>query len=209
MARRKGGHTGDVYIVRTDHGASSAHKGGRMYGWEARRADGSLIPGSSVYDSPTDYARKGGSGKGVALKCAFRELGFNSYSDAILKRTLESYPHDSNLRVEEGNGALHVSARTNGRGRARAGTRKRAGSVKRNFRTEGRRNPQIRTGDWFARAWWDGKDGPEHFVVARTLAGLQKRAAKLRREGCVVDTTAYLQVGRGEDGRSEAYYGHV
>lgn len=63
----------------------------------------------------------------------------------------------------------------------------------------------VPAGCWFARVDGDGRDP---HIWARSLAGLQ-RAAKKVRTIAHVDTTAFYVVGHGPDGYTKAYYNHV
>lgn len=65
----------------------------------------------------------------------------------------------------------------------------------------------LRDGDWCADAALQGVcDG---LLRARSLSRLQALAAKFRRAGWEIDTTASKQFGSGDDSRLEHFRNHV
>ena len=78
-----------------------------MYAWRVRA--GEIQYGSGWYDHKNGYPRQGGSGKGVALKTAYRVFGFkNRMSDAEIRQSLQQFPADADLIVDK-RGAITVA----------------------------------------------------------------------------------------------------
>lgn len=68
---------------------------------------------------------------------------------------------------------------------------------------------KTRNGDWTADCNRNRDGLLDSFILARSLEGLRKQAAKLRRQGIEVSTTAYRQVGNGSMCYSERHYNAI
>lgn len=68
---------------------------------------------------------------------------------------------------------------------------------------------QTRHGDWTAACNRNCDGELDSFILARSLEGLRKQAARLRRQGVEVAKTAYRQVGTGTDAHHERHYNAI